>query len=114
MTNFDNLPRDGSQAAIPVGRREQFKDATGTPQESPLAISTAWTTLLVPEGAAEIQMESADTIFRVAADSAGAEGYYLVPIGSKEIVSCAYMTAVYVYGQAAGTLSFKFRMVKDL
>jgi len=113
MTSFDNLPRDGSRAIIPVGRREQFRDATGTPVESPVAISTSWTTLLVPDGAAEIQMESADTIFRVAADSSGANGYYLVPIGSKEIVSCAYMTAIYVYGEAAGTLSFKFRMVKD-
>lgn len=109
--DFDNLPVDGSNKPIPVARREQYFDGTGTPNVSPINISTAYTMLIVPEGAAELEVECPETAFRVADTSDGSDGYRTVPAGSPRIVSVANATAVYVYGEAAGSLSTTWRML---
>lgn len=112
MSEFDNLPRDGSSAPIPVGTRVQYVDASDTPKISPINISTAWTELIPPEGAAQVELTCADAIFRVAADDGGDDGYELVAIGFQKIVHCGKGNPIYVYGEAAGSLSTAWVMVK--
>ena len=62
--NFASLQRDDNNQVIPAGGNIATQDATGTPQTSPLAITTGVTTIAVPENAAEIVMTAAEA-FRV-------------------------------------------------
>ena len=115
MPDFDNLPRDGSNAAIPVGRREQYFDASDTPKVSPINVTNAWQELVPPTGAAECEIwsDTADAVFRVASDDGGDQGYGPGVVGRKELISCGQGDSIWVYGDVAIALAFKFRMVKS-
>lgn len=111
MGNFENMPVDGASKPIPVARREQYFDGTDTPNISPISIGTSWTALVVPEGCAELEVECAEAIVRVATDDGGDDGYRLVPAGSPRVVSVAEASTVFVYGEASGSLSTTWRMM---
>lgn len=105
MSNFDNLPRDGSSAPIPVGLRVQYKDGSTVPNESPVAISNSVVTLIPPDGALQVELTSADTIFSVSDTENSADGYEDVAIGFQKIVHCGAGNPIYVSCVSSGTLS---------
>lgn len=110
LDDFAGMPDDGNHSAMPYASGVQTSDNTGTPVTSPVALSTATTTLTVPLNAGSV-------IFYAAAATNVSEvsnmaSYYTIPAGGSLTVDCARMGKIYV-AAVTGTpaLSFLFRII---
>lgn len=109
-TTLNNLFRDGSTAALQIGNTFQSQDNTGTPVTSPLALTGAVQTLVVPDNAVECILYPVANSLQVS-EIVGVTRYDLIAAGAKESVPCAKMNNIYVKGTAADTLYFRFTMI---
>ncbi|MFA5037064.1 MAG: hypothetical protein WC479_07810 [Candidatus Izemoplasmatales bacterium] len=109
--NYSNIPKDGSARVIPVASGIKTEDATSTPQESPLAYtSAAVITIEVPENAAELIIKPS-TDLRVSEEVAMGS-YFVADGGSVHVIPVGRTDQIYIKGDSAdGTLSFYFHFI---
>lgn len=109
--SYSNLCKDGSARVMQVASSIKTEDATSTPQESPLAYTTASVlTLTIPSDAAELIINPS-TNLRVSEETAmgsyfvaDASAFHVIPVGRTDYI--------YIKGDAAdGTLNFYFHVV---
>jgi hypothetical protein len=109
--NYSNISKDGSARVIPVASGIKTEDATSTPQESPLAYtSAAVITIEIPENAAELIVKPT-TDLRVSEEVAMGS-YFVVDGGSVHIFPVGRTDQLYLIGDSAsGTLNFYFHFI---
>lgn len=109
-SEFSNLPTDGRKTPIQVGNYFTTLDATASPQASPLSYSSVVITIVVPQGA--IQMVCFPSTDMRISEVSNAANYDIIPAGTKEVLSCAQMSKIYIVRDSAdGSLRFKFIFV---
>lgn len=107
---FGKLFQDRGGNPIQTGNSFQTADATGTPQNSPLAYSSSVITIAVPDSAIEIILNPT-TALRVS-EVVGMGTYDIIAANTKEVLPCAGMASVYIKRDAAdGTVNFRFSLV---
>lgn len=96
---------------VQAGGRAVMRDATGTPQESPLSINTSGVTLAVPTGAVAIVLYTAAQNAILAVDSGYANGYMTLVKGVTHRIPCADGQPLYVKAAAdTDNLNFYFEI----
>jgi hypothetical protein len=108
-SNFSGLRVDGNRVAMTgtLGNYIQTRDATGTPLNSPLSVSSA-ATIAIPKAAAQITISSSGTC-TVSEDSTSTASFAL-PANTIWTFDCANMTNLYLTGSSI-TVNFYFTMV---
>lgn len=99
------LPLDADGRPIQVAARIQTKDGTGTPQNSPLAVSSAVKTLVVPEDAIVLWLKPSAAL--KVSELVGMSPYFTFATDVWASLPVAGLTAVYVV-RAAGDLTLDF------
>jgi hypothetical protein len=108
MKNFDSLEKDTSERTIHVGTHVRMNDATGTPVESPVALTDSITTINVPDTAAEMFVSGA-VAFRFGVDDDLSDGYTRVPADVGLVIPVAKTDTLYFRDDGDnGNLSFFF------
>jgi len=109
--SYSNLAKDGSARVIQVATSIQTSDATGTPQTSPLAYTTALiTALTIPTRAAEIVLKPS-TDLKVSEDST-MTSYFVILANTTQVFPLARADNFYVQGNSSdGTLNFYFHLI---
>lgn len=105
-----NIIRDGSRTPIQVAGSFQTNDSTGTPQTSPLTVSTSVVTLVVPDNAIQVSFLPLSADMRVS-ELVGMGQYDVVRQNTKEVISCAKMQNIYVKRDAAADVSLNFKFI---
>lgn len=101
---------DGNRKGIIAANQFVTQDATGTPQTSPLSLTTtAIFTIVLPPNAVRITFLSGADL-RVS-DLAAMTRYDLVKANVKEEFQVANMDKVYVQNDATGTNNLYFRIL---
>ena len=105
-----SLPRDRNGIAIQVGFSFSTSDATGTPQVSPLAFSTAVITIVVPDTA--VEMVCMPTTDMRISELVGMAQYDVIKANIKEVIGCAKQQNIYIKRDSAdGSLNFRFTLL---
>lgn len=114
MSEFSSsMSQDTNDVSIPVATSFQFRDATATPQESPLALTDSITTIAVPTNAAEFVIIPAVAI-RIGVDSSLANGYAVIPANTPFTYGCARTRSIYVRDNGTnGNLNFWFNLISE-
>lgn len=89
------------------------QDATGTPQNSPLTVSSSEINLVVPDNATQLVLSNNANALRVY-ESAGSSHYYVIPASTNGfIIDCVGMTNIYMIRDSADvTVQFMFNLVR--
>ncbi len=110
--DFASFKRDDNFVAIQTGTHFRTNDATGVPQQSPIAIDTNVTTIQIPSDAAEVVF-----LFSVAtkvSEALAMPGYYTQPANIVQAYGVAGMDTMYIAAAAGtGTANFYFVQVKQ-
>jgi hypothetical protein len=113
------LSRDKNFVAIQTAWKTEYQDATGTPQVSPLAVSSTPIAIVVPTGAIklslythEVNVRFGDNAFLDAA--AALKGYALAVDGLPVVLPVCAGETVYVMrdGAVDAVLYFHFEMLR--
>lgn len=111
-TNQGVMFREKNRVSVPVGSSFLTADVTGTPQASPLSLTTtAVFTIVVPDNAVLMTVYCAAAI-RIS-EVVGMAQYDIVPAYTKEVIHVSKMQNVYIKNDATGTnnLFFKFIVI---
>lgn len=112
--NLGSLPRDDNKIAIQAGGTFVTQDATGTPQESPLTVSSTNITISIPAKAVEMVIRT-DVTLRVSdqTDPVGGDQHYVQGASTTEIYQVARMDNLYLVreGGSDATVQFRFNLV---
>lgn len=99
------LPIDGNHKPIQVASQIITQDGTGTPQESPLTVSSVVLELVIPTNADVLYIRAAVADIRygdnATLDGTADDGYGLIPAGTALRIPCADGTSVHVLRDAA-------------
>jgi hypothetical protein len=105
--NFASLAVEDNNTRLQTGCGIQTSDATASPQNSPLTITTGVTTIAVPTNAAEMVVKC-DVAIRIS-EVAAMTTYFTLPASTVLAVPLARTDSIYIRGDAAGgTLQFYF------
>ena len=108
--SYSNISKDGSARVMQVASAIKTEDATSTPQESPLAYTTAVTTIEIPTNAAEFNLNPS-TSLRVSEEVAMGS-YFVIDAGSWHTIPVGKTDTLYIAGDSAsGTLQFYFHTI---
>jgi len=109
--NFGNIQLDGSRRGLTgsPGNGMQTTDATGTPQKSPLAITTGTTTIQIPTNATTITLVGSAAMN--ISELSSMANYFTLPTGVVQTISVTNQLFLYVTTASTGTLSFYFEIV---
>lgn len=111
------LPLDKNGRAMQVASGFQTKDGTGTPQTSPLTVSTTEIELVVPDGAAELVITVTDNDLAVAEATGliAAGQYVLIPGNTGEVIQVARGDSIFLKRAGASdcAVNFMFRMLDN-
>jgi len=110
------LPRDENNNVIQVAGKQVYEDGTGTPQVSPLSLTTTSLFTIVPPSGALVCTFKCAAAFRHGTgnvDGTASDGYFAVAANTSTRVSCADLTSIIVRNEATGTnnLFFTFEMM---
>lgn len=108
-SNFGGLVNDGNRNAMQFGGVLLTRDATGTPQNSPLTVNTT-ATLIVPQNAVQVTLVSVTNAVQVSEDSTQT-AYFSLPAGVPWTFDCARMANVYLKTSGSTVVSFVFNTV---
>lgn len=98
------------KAIIHVGNSFKTLDITGTPITSPVTITAGSTkTLLVPENAAEIRINSDDDV--MVSEHSNFSSYDRIPAGIPDIIGIVRRDNIYLKNTGAGSIVVYFRFV---
>jgi hypothetical protein len=108
---FSNLQMDGARNALTgvLGNRMNTRDATGTPQNSPLTVNTT-ATIVVPQNAAQIIICSVTNAVQVSEDSTQTS-YFSLPAGVPWPFDVADQQNVYLKTSGSTVVSFYFTQI---
>lgn len=108
--DFFALSKDDNQVSLQTGTGFSCTDVTGTPQVSPLTITTATTNLAIPSNAAEVIL-SAPADIKVSPTS-GFTTYFTVIASTAMSFPVSRVDNIYVQAASGSTaLSFAFILV---
>lgn len=107
--SYENLARDGSQAVLQTGTGIVTVDISGTPKASPLALTTATSTIAVPLNCAEMVIYCT-TAVRISEDSTMTR-YFIVPASTSWVIPLGKTDTFYLAADS-GTPSLFFYFVK--
>jgi hypothetical protein len=108
--NYGSFAKDKNQVVIDIGTKFTTSDATSSPQNSPLAITTAVTTIAVPTDAAEMVIMG--TVALRVSEIVGMTTYDFIPANQREVIPVARMDNVYIKADSTtGSLNFRFNHV---
>lgn len=115
-SNFGSLANDANRNAMAgvLGGGPSTSDATGTPQTSPISVSSsAVTTLVIPLNAAQVNIFTTTNTINVSeADSSVASKYFTIPTGVQVTIDTARCGVLYLKANTgAATVSFWFNTV---
>lgn len=107
---YGNLATDASNKAIQAGNSIQTSDATASPNNSPLAFTSAVTTLVVPINALELVV-TPSTALQVS-ELVAMGTYNVISAGTTMAFGVAGMSKFYIKADSSsGTLQFYFVIV---
>ena len=109
---LEHLGRDDNQQIVQIGSSFLTEDVTSTPQTSPLTVSSATITIVVPDRAVEFIMNPTLADMRISEES-DMTPYDVIAQSTKESVPCARMQNIYLLRDASTdvTLNFRFTLV---
>lgn len=108
------LPQDAMGEVVQVAAGFQTNDATGTPQVSPLTVSSSEIDIAVPDGAAELVIVYTDISLRIS-EVTGMAQYFVLPAGFSMVVPVANTDHVYLLrdGSSDATVQFFFNLLEN-
>ena len=95
-----------SQSNVAVARGFETKDASASPQGSPLTIETTEMTIKVPKSAISFVYQTRGNNMKIS-DVQGMANYLTILDGNGDTLECADISNIYVKG-ASGTLTLHF------
>jgi hypothetical protein len=108
--SFGSFALDSNSRPIESPTGISTQDATGSPQVSPLAITTGVTTIAVPTNAVEMVVTSS-VVLRVS-ELLAMTRYFTIAANQTQVIPLARTDLLYVRGDSsAGTLSFNFNLI---
>lgn len=108
--NQGSMFRDDNRSSVPVGSSFVTADVTGTPQTSPLSLTTtAVFTIVVPDNAVLMTVYCSAAI-RIS-ELVGMAQYDVVPAYTKEVIHVSKMQNVYIKNDSTGTNNLYFKFI---
>lgn len=109
---FNGLISDGNRNALTgaLGNGFVTRDASASPNTSPLSFSGSTVTLTVPANATEFSVTAGADALKVSEDSTMSE-YWQVTAGVNITLPCARQEYIYLAGTSSDTVSFAFNLV---
>jgi hypothetical protein len=108
--DYNFFKRDDNRVTIPTGTGFETQDATGTPQKSPLTVSSSVITIAIPTDAAEMVV-SVDQDCRLSEEATAADRYYVIKANTAEVIGCSNIDTLYLLRNAATDVALNFRFV---
>ena len=109
---LQHLVRDDNNQIVQIGSEFVTQDVTGTPQTSPLTVSSATITIVVPDRAVEFIVNPTLADMRIS-DQSDMTPYDVIGNATKESIPCARMQNIYLLRDASTnvTLNFRFTLI---
>lgn len=105
--NYNFLVRDDNRVPIMTGSGILTADATSSPQNSPLAITTGVTTIVVPPNA--VEMVVIPSVAMRISEDAGMSTYFVLPASASWGIPLGNTDQIYLRSDSgSGTLQFCF------
>ena len=109
---YGYMQSDATQNKLHTATAFSTQDDTGTPQASPLTVSSSEIDIVVPENAAELVIVNTDQDLRVS-EVTGMARYFVLPVDQSLVLQVSNTDNVYLKrdGSSDCTVQFYFRLI---